>query len=182
MALPWSTSSVRSLCAGMERSCPNSTTRRRRHLLVLVPVLVAATSTACPAPPARRSDAARFSPPWVRSLAGPPPRSTGTLTKSTTGHLFVLGLLVLVVRVTNLRPAGHTCTCSDLPFNGPRAVKTTPHFSGKRCVAVVPGHSLALVKRIKNAAGASLNDVVVAATAGAIRAYCLYRNEKVCAG
>lgn len=45
-------------------------------------------------------------------------------------------------------------------------------FNGKRCVVLIPPHSLDFVKQCKNKAGVSVNDVLMGVTSGAIRRYC----------
>lgn len=63
---------------------------------------------------------------------------------------------------------------SDLPIMPPLAErKAGLHFNGQRRLVCVPPHSLASIKHIKAAAGGktTVNDVVFAAFAGAIRRY-----------
>jgi len=60
---------------------------------------------------------------------------------------------------------------------GPVAERTQLAFSGKRHVVLIPTHSLRFVKACKDAAGVSVNDVVMAATAGAVRRYCEAQND-----
>jgi len=60
---------------------------------------------------------------------------------------------------------------TDIPFNDPN--KKRLKYSNRRTVVKVPNHDLSYVKAIKNAAGVTVNDVCFAATAGAIRKYCL---------
>jgi WS/DGAT/MGAT family acyltransferase len=50
-------------------------------------------------------------------------------------------------------------------------------WTGRRCVVMVPPHSLAFVKQCKDKAKVSVNDVLMGATAGAIRRYCESRND-----
>lgn len=62
---------------------------------------------------------------------------------------------------------------TNLPFSHtyPRE-RSTLVYNGKRRTIIFPTHQLAFLKDIKNAAGVTLNDVVFACTAGAIRKYC----------
>jgi len=50
-------------------------------------------------------------------------------------------------------------------------------WNSKRCVVMVPPHSLAFVKQCKDKAKVTVNDVLMGATAGAIRRYCESRDD-----
>ena len=56
-----------------------------------------------------------------------------------------------------------------LPFRAPRTMFNVPIGGARRCAA--QSWPLERVKNVKNAAGVSVNDVVLAMCAGALRAY-----------
>eukprot|EP00966_Prymnesium_polylepis_P025238 581987-Prymnesium_polylepis.1 len=70
---------------------------------------------------------------------------------------------------------------SDLPITPPLAERAAGlHFNGQRKLVQVPPHPLSQIKAIKNAAGdaTTINDVIYAAFAGALRRYCQMRAEQ----
>jgi hypothetical protein len=66
---------------------------------------------------------------------------------------------------------------SDCLFNDPNRKKADFAYSGARAVWKAPSFSLANIKRIKDAAGVTVNDVCFTACAGAIRKYCIREND-----
>lgn len=62
-----------------------------------------------------------------------------------------------------------------LPFRAPRTMFNVPIGGARRCAA--QSWPLERVKNVKNAAGVSVNDVVLAMCAGALRAYLLDHSE-----
>jgi WS/DGAT/MGAT family acyltransferase len=66
---------------------------------------------------------------------------------------------------------------SETVFQRPAEERKLLKFSGSRRVLFVPPHSLKFVKACKDSAKVSVNDVLMGATAGAIRRYCEARGD-----
>mmetsp|Transcript_99579 Transcript_99579/g.157608 ORF Transcript_99579/g.157608 Transcript_99579/m.157608 type:complete len:481 (+) Transcript_99579:64-1506(+) len=66
---------------------------------------------------------------------------------------------------------------TDSTWNAPEEARRDADFSGERRVVIVPPHSLEFIKECKDLGGVSVNDIVQAATAGAIRRYCEKRGD-----
>ncbi|MGW0246608.1 WS/DGAT/MGAT family O-acyltransferase [Nocardia goodfellowii] len=58
-----------------------------------------------------------------------------------------------------------------LPFRAPKSLLNVPAAGPRRCV--VASYPMERIQRIRQAAGVTVNDVILAATAGALRAYLL---------